>query len=43
MKTNEQNIRDPRDTTKHTNILMMGIPEGEERQKGVERIFEIKQ
>ena len=34
---NEQSLRDPWDTIKHTNIGR--VPKGEEREKGTERIF----
>ena len=36
----EDNLRDPRDNIKHTNICIKGVPEGKEREKGVESIFE---
>ena len=38
MKRNEDSLRDLWDTT-HTNVLIIGVPEGEER-KGPEKIFE---
>ena len=40
MKRNEDILRDLWDNTKHTNILIIGAPEGEEREKGPEKIFE---
>ena len=40
MKRNEDSLRDLWDNIKHTNIRMTGVPEGEERQKGPEKIFE---
>ena len=39
-KRNEDSLRDFWDNIKHTNICIIGIPEGEERQKGAENIFE---
>ena len=37
-----QQFNEPQKTTniKHTNIHMIGVPEGEERKKGVENIFD---
>uniref|UniRef100_A0A8C9BNX8 L1 transposable element RRM domain-containing protein n=1 Tax=Phocoena sinus TaxID=42100 RepID=A0A8C9BNX8_PHOSS len=40
MKRNEDSIRELWDNIKCTNIYIIGIPEGEEREKGPERIFE---
>ena len=40
MKKNEDSLRDLWDNIKHTNIHIIGIPEGEEREKGEENIFE---
>ena len=40
MKRIESNLRDLWDNTKCTNIQIIGIPEGEEREKGSEKIFE---
>ena len=37
MKTS---LRDLWDNIKHTNIHIIGVPEGEEREKGCEKIFE---
>ena len=37
---NENNLRDVCDNIKHTNIHIMGFPEGEEREKGIENVFE---
>ena len=39
MKRNEDSLRDLRDNIKH-NIRILGVPEGEEREKGPEKIFE---
>ena len=38
-KRMEDNLRDLWDNTKHNNILIIGVPEGEEREKGPEKIF----
>ena len=40
MKKNEDSLKDKRDKRKCTNILIIGVPEGEEREKGPEKIFE---
>ena len=40
MKRNEDSLRDLWDNIKHTNIRMIGVPEGEEREKGSEKIQE---
>ena len=40
MKRNEDCLRDLWDNIKHTNIRILGVPEGEEREKGPEKIFE---
>ena len=40
MKRNEDSLRDFWDNIKHTNIHIIGVPEGEEREKGSEKIFE---
>ena len=40
MKRNEDSIRDLWDNIKHNNICNIGVPEGEEREKGPEKIFE---
>ena len=36
---NEDSIRDLGDSTKHTSICIIGVPEGEERKKGVENLL----
>ena len=36
----EENLRDLWDNIKHTNIRIIGVPEGEEKKKGTEKIFE---
>ena len=40
MKRNEDSLRDLWDNIKHNNIRIIGVPEGEERQKGSKKIFE---
>ena len=37
---NEESLRDLWDNIKHTNIRIIGVPEGGEREKGPEKIFE---
>ena len=40
MKRNEDSLRDFWDNIKCNNIHIIGVPEGEEREKGPEKIFE---
>uniref|UniRef100_A0A8D1WRJ9 L1 transposable element RRM domain-containing protein n=1 Tax=Sus scrofa TaxID=9823 RepID=A0A8D1WRJ9_PIG len=40
MKKHESNIRDLWDHMKWANLCITGIPEGEEKEKGIENIFE---
>ena len=40
MKRNEDSLRDLWDNIKHNNIHIIGVPEGEEREKGPEKISE---
>ena len=40
MKRNEDSLRDLWDNIKRNNIRIIGVPEGEEREKGHEKIFE---
>ena len=40
MKRNEDSLRDHWDNIKCNNILIIGVPEGEEREEGPEEIFE---
>ena len=40
LKTNEESLRELWDNVKHTNIRIIGVPEGEEREKGTEKIFQ---
>ena len=39
-KTNEERLRDFWDYTKHSNMHIIGVPEGDMREKGPEKIFE---
>ena len=40
LKRNEDSVRELRDNVKCTNICITGVPEGEERKKGTEKIFQ---
>ena len=40
IKRNEDSLRDLWDNIKHNNICIIGVPEGEERAKGPEKILE---
>ena len=41
MKKHESNIRDPWDNIKQANLcIIIGIPEGKEKEKGIENIFD---
>ena len=40
MKRNEDSLRDLWDNIKCNNICIIGVPEGEEREKGPKKIFE---
>ena len=40
MKRNEDSLRDLWDNIKHDNICIIGVPKGEEREKGPKKIFE---
>ena len=40
LKTNEESLRERWDNVKRTNIRITGVPEGEEREKGTENIFQ---
>ena len=40
MKRNEDTLRDLRDNIKRTNICIIGVPEGEEREKGPKKKLE---
>ena len=40
MKRTEDSLRDLWDNIKHTSILIIGVPQGEEKKKETEKIFE---
>ena len=40
LKTNEESLRELWDNIKRSNICIIGVPEGEERKKGTEKIFQ---
>ena len=40
LKTNEEHLRELWDNVKRTNIHIIGVPEGEEREKETEKIFQ---
>ena len=40
LKRNEESLRESWDNVKHTNIRIIGVPEGEEREEGTEKIFQ---
>ena len=40
MKRNKDSLRDLWDNIKHTNILIIRVPKGKERENGPEKIFE---
>ena len=40
LKRNEESLREFWDNVKCTNIHIIGVPEGEEREKGTEKIFQ---
>ena len=40
LETNEENLRELWDNVKCTNIRIIGVPEGEEREKETEKIFQ---
>ena len=39
LKTNEESLRDLWDNVKRTNIHIIGVPEGEEREKGTKKKY----
>ena len=41
MKRNEDSLRDLWENIKHNNICIIGVPEGEDIEKGPEKIFEV--
>ena len=40
LRKNEQGLREMQDNMKHNNILITGIPEGEQEEQGIENLFE---
>ena len=40
LKTNEESLRELWDNVKRTSICIIGVPEGEEREKGTEKVFQ---
>ena len=40
LKKNEENLRELQDNMKHNNIHIIGISEGEEKEQGIENLFE---
>ena len=39
MKQNEESLRELWDNIRQTDICIVGVPEGEEKEKGPEKIF----
>ena len=40
LKRNEESLRELWDNVKRSNIRIIGVPEGQEREKGTEKIFQ---
>ena len=40
LRKNEEGLREMQDNTKHNNICIIGIPEGEQEEQGIENLFE---
>ena len=40
IRKNEERLRNPQDILKHSNIRIIGVPEGEEEEQKVENLFE---
>ena len=40
LRKNEEGLREMQDNMKHNNIHIIGIPEGEEEEEGIENLFE---
>ena len=40
LRKNEEELREMQDNMKRDNILIIGIPEGEEEEQGIENLFE---
>ena len=41
LRKKEEGLREMQDNMKHNNICIIGIPEGEEEEQGIENLFEI--
>ena len=41
LKKHEDRLRELQDNMEHNNIRIIGIPEGEEKEEGIETLFEI--
>ena len=39
LRKNEEELREMQDNVKHNNIHIIGIPEGEEEEQGIENLF----
>ena len=40
LRKNEEGLREMQDNMKHNNICIIGIPEGEKEEQGIEKLFE---
>ena len=40
LRKNEEGLREMQGNMKHNNICIIGIPEGEEEEQGIENLFE---
>ena len=40
LRKNEEGLREMQDNMKHNSICIIGIPEGEEKEQGIENLFE---
>ena len=40
LRNNKEGLREMQDNIKHNNIRIIGIPEGEEEEQGIENLFE---
>ena len=40
LRKNEEGLKEIQDNIKHNNIHIIGIPEGEEEEQGIENLFE---
>ena len=39
LRKNEEGLREMQDNMKHNNIRIIGMPEGEEEEQGIENLF----